>query len=403
MIIKYAILLTRKESGEAMNTFLYLEINFVGLCILFIFLFNRHRNFNVSSEQKAFDLLIKALIIMLLLDSGMWLIDGTIFPYSFLLNQIITATYYFFNCAIPFLWFYYTALYFRCTSFFFHRFRYLTILPLILNTLCILINFNTQWMYSIDSLNTYHRGPLFFLPVLLAFSYLILSGILAWKKEKMMTTSEEKENCLLIFLFLALPILGGLVQAFIYGVSAIWICTVLSSVMIFVNVQNSQMSTDVLTGLNNRFQFNKTLSQKLALPIDKKDYTLIMIDLNRFKQINDTLGHVAGDRALVCTAEILKKSCACKDAFLCRFGGDEFTIVCSTPNVPVVLEHIEYFVYQFNNSKKEKFQLSLSIGTAHCIEQGINTMDDLIHRADQRMYKQKMSYNLNNPPYLSES
>ena len=188
-----------------------------------------------------------------------------------------------------------------------------------------------------------------------------------------------------------LPVLAGIVQSFFYGVSLIWICAVLSLLMIFVNFQNRQITTDVLTGLNNRYQFNRYLARTVGNARENVQHSLILIDIDQFKQINDRYGHLNGDKALMIVSDILQKSSADTDAFLSRFGGDEFTIICKTICVKPLINQIERTIAAFNQSKKETFFLSLSIGRADLEGGTTKDPDDLISRADKDMYQKKQS------------
>jgi len=86
---------------------------------------------------------------------------------------------------------------------------------------------------------------------------------------------------------------------------------------------------DSLTGLPNRRYLDTILKQNAAAGFDETgSIALLHIDLDRFKQINDTLGHAAGDAMLIHVAHLLRASCR-QDDFVARIGGDEFVIVCS--------------------------------------------------------------------------
>lgn len=86
---------------------------------------------------------------------------------------------------------------------------------------------------------------------------------------------------------------------------------------------------DTLTGLPNRRYLDQVLSERAERAAEKGDsVALLHVDLDRFKQINDTLGHIAGDAMLVHAAELLRRHLGPAD-FVARVGGDEFIIVCS--------------------------------------------------------------------------
>jgi len=86
---------------------------------------------------------------------------------------------------------------------------------------------------------------------------------------------------------------------------------------------------DTLTGLPNRRYLDQVLAERATeSALNGASVALLHIDLDRFKQINDTLGHVAGDAMLVHTAELLRRNLGAGD-FVARVGGDEFIVVCS--------------------------------------------------------------------------
>jgi diguanylate cyclase (GGDEF)-like protein len=123
------------------------------------------------------------------------------------------------------------------------------------------------------------------------------------------------------------PILGGIVQGLFYGTSLTWPSVIVSFVIVYIYVLNRQISTDALTGLNNRRMLKRYLDLETNYADKDSRLFLIMLDADNFKSINDTFGHAAGDRALTQIAEILKALCNQRDCFLSRLGGDEFTIV----------------------------------------------------------------------------
>ncbi|MDZ8119410.1 GGDEF domain-containing protein [Pontiella agarivorans] len=88
-----------------------------------------------------------------------------------------------------------------------------------------------------------------------------------------------------------------------------------------------QATRDWLTGLYNRRYFEETLNDHLsAAQRYNRELSLILFDIDRFKQINDTSGHAAGDAALKAFADTLNSTARAAD-IVCRFGGDEFAVI----------------------------------------------------------------------------
>ena len=111
-------------------------------------------------------------------------------------------------------------------------------------------------------------------------------------------------------------------------------------------------------------------------------------DLDRFKSINDTYGHMAGDRALKLVADVLKKVFHNTSAILTRMGGDEFAIVIETDHMEFLTHTIRQITQELEcASKMEPFTLRMSIGIAK-YEDGMS-MIDLLNKADLDLYDQK--------------
>jgi diguanylate cyclase (GGDEF)-like protein/PAS domain S-box-containing protein len=150
---------------------------------------------------------------------------------------------------------------------------------------------------------------------------------------------------------------------------------------------------DELTGLPNRRGFI-TLSEqalKLAMRLER-DVLMIFIDVDHLKYINDTFGHLAGDRALVDTARVLRDSCREAD-IVARLGGDEFValmIVDSEQTADLVGERIKARVDSHNSESARGYTLSLSVGTTRSKAEG-TTLADLLAQADSALYDQKRS------------
>ncbi|MBF0264899.1 MAG: EAL domain-containing protein [Gammaproteobacteria bacterium] len=152
---------------------------------------------------------------------------------------------------------------------------------------------------------------------------------------------------------------------------------------------------DTLTGLFNRFSLEIKLEQAIAQNTrSNKQLAILFIDLDRFKIINDTLGHKAGDHLLVKVSEKLKALCQRQTDIVARIGGDEFVIVLSeltsptfaaltgTALVQVLSLPVEY--------GKHELLTSPSIGIAIYPDDG-ESIDTLLKNADTAMYHVKES------------
>ncbi len=149
---------------------------------------------------------------------------------------------------------------------------------------------------------------------------------------------------------------------------------------------------DKLTGLFNRGAFDARIKEAFEnYTALKKSFSIIVFDLNKFKQINDTLGHIAGDKVLKKVSECLEESFR-KDDFIARYGGDEFMVIIEDLSEEMANERIEIFnknlkKRRFVSQKHGEIKLSVSAGTAKVMEN--DTVESLIDRADKAMYESK--------------
>nr|WP_136252770.1 diguanylate cyclase [Ningiella ruwaisensis] len=150
---------------------------------------------------------------------------------------------------------------------------------------------------------------------------------------------------------------------------------------------------DALTGLPNRVMFNNRL--ELAISSKRRhgqhNYALLFVDLDRFKTINDTLGHHAGDEFLIEVAARLKQ-CKRSHDLLARLGGDEFVILVDSYNhlsdVEAIAQRIVDIVSRpFTIEKKEVYS-GASVGVAE-LSETYTTADDALRDADAAMYQAK--------------
>jgi diguanylate cyclase (GGDEF)-like protein len=149
---------------------------------------------------------------------------------------------------------------------------------------------------------------------------------------------------------------------------------------------------DPLTGLANRSLFNERLAEAMARHRDYGNpFALMLVDLDDFKAINDTMGHAAGDQLLMAVGDRLR-GCVRGGDTVARLGGDEFAVVLrggdETPNI--VGQRILVALRQPFHIDRRMLSLGASLGVveAGAAEPGL-TPDQLMHRADEAMYAGK--------------
>jgi diguanylate cyclase (GGDEF)-like protein len=162
---------------------------------------------------------------------------------------------------------------------------------------------------------------------------------------------------------------------------------------VLVNLQESRI--DALTGVGNRRMFDQSLASFRAL-FNRygKHFSLAIIDLDHFKKINDTHGHLHGDNALS-TVGALLRDMARETDIVARYGGEEFVILM--PETP--LGGACLFCERVRLAIETKLKVTASIGVASTENYGIT--DELVHAADQALYQAKEAGR--NRVFLSDS
>ncbi len=377
-----------------MQNALYVEISAVGIILLSVVLATQRQSNAASAAQRRFNHLVYATMVMLTVDAACWLVDGTRFLFARELNFALETIYYALHVILPYLW----ALYvegalstdLKAAN---RRIMFATI-PLVLFILALFFNLQYGFVFIIDSENVYHRAFGVYLYAFLSYAYLIYGSIRSLIKAKGASWVDDRRRYYTMAFFAVLPSLGGFIQLFFYGVSLNWILASVSILLVYIDAQNRQISTDPLTSLNNRRELSKYLQKEINEHDQAKDgqLSLVMMDVDGFKQINDTYGHFYGDGVLVNVSEVLKASCKNTDAFLARYGGDEFCIVLPSNMVvdaEEIIARVQQNVSNWNATHPNRKPIGLSIGYAQWDERIDINYESLLSRADQRMYEVK--------------
>ncbi|MGH1463598.1 MAG: diguanylate cyclase [Neptuniibacter sp.] len=153
--------------------------------------------------------------------------------------------------------------------------------------------------------------------------------------------------------------------------------------------------TDELTGLYNQRHFYKVLAKELdrAKRYNRK-LSIICFDLDRFKQINDTMGHLEGDRILKTVGSLLEQALRLSDIGV-RYGGDEFMIILPDTDIESAAKTAERIRYMFNKKcqhsveQTEVSETSVSVSFGVTETNGTEKPDHVVQRADLAMYEAK--------------
>ncbi len=368
--------------------FSYIEINLIAVTILMIIFFNiRNKKERYLYDQKLFILILFFNILILIVDTATWVLNTKSGDHARYMNIISNTVYYILNPVPCMLWSLYADFQINKDV---KRVKKISLplsLPVLINAVLALLSPAKGLLFYVDSNNVYYRGKLFLLMCLICYFYFVYTFIMLVSKKN----SIDKRQYIALVSFAFPPFLSAVFQIMFYGISMIWICMAFSLLIVFINIQNSQLYTDYLTGLYNRRQLDNYLYQKIRNKMQSKYLAGIMIDVNSFKQINDLYGHTAGDNALICVADILKKNFR-KNDFIARYGGDEFVVVMEIrekAELISMIDRLKEYIEEYNIKNDIPYEISLSIGyDIYKTKSGVSVQKFYKH-IDKLMYEDK--------------
>ncbi len=231
-------------------------------------------------------------------------------------------------------------------------------------------------------------SDMIFLLGLLIFIIASLIDMIIYNYNKYYSVSGEANSDIIITTAGALIFVSCLMISYLYyNIYSINIDTLQSHI---VNIAY----TDALTGLANRARCEQVMAM---LSEERSTYTIVSLDLNKLKHVNDTLGHHEGDRLIMGFATILSE-CFWDANLIGRMGGDEFIVVMTDEHALNCTKRIHelYNIITEWNNKEHAFQYSTSYGYAYSYEVPNGLANEVYMLADSRMYEMKKEHRNDN-------
>jgi diguanylate cyclase (GGDEF)-like protein len=217
----------------------------------------------------------------------------------------------------------------------------------------------------------------------------------------------QRAQVYLVVFFGFLTGAGAALDVIVDTGSLTWPCFAAALLYMYFFIVRSDLKIDSLTGIGNRYSFNEFID-RLARQGGKKissaqedsgnlrrsygireSWAIVMIDMDHFKEINDTLGHLEGDNALRDMAAIIK-SCIRRSDFAARYGGDEFVLATRAENdIRRLMDRIKDAIAAQNEKKIRPYTLEISYGYDVFTTGGEQSIDDFLVHVDGLMYKHK--------------
>lgn len=355
-----------------------------------VLLIYRHVTYDMGSRKEidAFRLFLVS-FVMFILCNGVC-IWANYFSIG-MLGTVFTTISLIALCATAYFWFYYIEL--RLSP---HRlenktYSILMTIPMLVVMLMIASSQLTHFIFYYDHTGSYCRGPLYFIILLAASLYLVTASVHTYQCMEFAKTSSQKKQYYYLIIFILFPFIAGIIDFLFAHLPSMELVVLFGIVLIYLNLQHSQIYRDALTGLNNRRLTDEYLVERIAFVDEDKPLYCLMADVDMFKEINDKFGHLEGDRALQLVAEVLKKYTDIDHYYISRWGGDEFVIIVDRGSDFDPDEFKRRFVTDVEKEQKRHnlpYDIAISLGCSKCEDPSMG-VEEIIRLADKRMYDDK--------------
>ena len=381
----------RKIHLELDYFFFYLEASVFCIAVLVILLIHNRRYSTREEKQIWFNRTIMAHILYLLSDIGWAAVIGGYLPRTRPAVVFFNLTNYVLLSLMAYDWLMYTAASLDLKNRNHPKKRYLFLLPLAVSVLILMTAYAMSpyfWVSEDGELTAWYYPMFIAAPVL----YLTAACVLSLRKARKTHFREERMLFRLIGYYPMGVLAFGLVQTYLLkGPLFCFGCTIML-LSFYIQHMQTLVSVDSLTRMNNRGQIDRYMDQ--VKYSDGIQTYAVMLDVNRFKQINDTFGHAEGDRALILVSRSLKQMMgrSGQPGFLGRYGGDEFTIFFRSPEKDWQPEQAIGLLRELLREKQQEnglpYTLEITAGY-DLLRNREDTLEECLARADQKLYEEK--------------
>ena len=272
--------------------------------------------------------------------------------------------------------------------------RRLLATPVLVSALLVITAYRTGLVFYVDDNGRLVNGTFYVILVIVPFAYLIASSVKAFSRFANKDRYVDRNIYFMIGVFPFAPIILGAMQAIYWRIPFLCYGTVAAVYYVYLTTQEDLISIDPLTQTNNRNQLYKYLVQKMRNEEPGMSLFLIMVDIDRLRDINEAYGHAEGDRALNRVARAIKDACQGSRSrmFLSRYGADEFVVVAEMAyraEAAWLADQIKNEVKRATNVDAAPYDIHVSVGISQYDYQVPVTIQSFIARADSDLYQNK--------------
>ena len=374
-------------------TFFYVEANIVCIVIFILMMMRDLGAVGRQAKQMIFVNIIISHMLYFVSDIGWVLILGGYIPRTLLsvaffniLNAILLS-------AITGFWFVYVELSQGEKYITAFKARIIALVPAMIETVVMIFLF-LVFPKTVAGDNTELTATYYVIFIAVPALYISVSSVRSFLRAFRKDNYAIRNRLLVCAVYPVFLTIFGILQ--VVWINAPIFCFGSTTMMLYVYIisLNDLVSLDELTKLNNRTQLMKyVVAESSKQGAEKAVHYILMIDLNKFKQINDQFGHIEGDIALKRTADALKDACSDRalKTFIARYGGDEFIIIIRTDNEDTVRDlcaNIDKALIRINDAAGAAYKLSASIGYSSYTGD-VFAFQKALSEADEALYRNK--------------
>lgn len=369
-------------------TAIFISNGLAAMLMILLLFSHRRRSRNLFYDDKLFSWMCRLTLVLSICETAVFCIDGIVFTGSIFISRVLNSFIFMSNAVFSFCWVVYV--YYKLFGNFERLKQKMWIIIPGAFVFCLaFFNIFFDVFFTINEANVYIRKPLAYINYLVTYGYLIYGSCLV-----IVYRNKIKRYMFMPVIVFMVPIfIGSLIQMCFYGIALIWVSVALGLTSLYVNLQNEATLMDPLTKLYNREYLLRYLGECIQKYNHQKILCGMMIDINSFKYINDTYGHLEGDFVIEAVGSVLLKQVG-KNGIASRYGGDEFIIVKFFDDLEAIEQlknNIVQAMKDFNDQHTLEYEVNLSIGVG-LYQESFHNVDDFMRCIDKKMYEEKSKY-----------
>ncbi len=346
---------------------------------------DRKKHSGSNKEYVTFKLMLVSNLCQCIMETLTIVLDGAQFPGARVLAMIANTFLFLNNICLVGLWAFYADMKVRHEKPLKRKAVIIKFFLLAISLIFVIINIFTPVYFEITEQNQYVRAFLFPFSGLVTYLYLALGTFDIYRHRVRM----HSKAIMPVLTFLMPVVIATVIQFIFTGISLLWAGVAVGLASAYMSLLDESSSIDVISGLFSRHHLNYYLTLLPEKPTPSKNIYGIMIDGDKFKQINDEHGHLIGDDAIASIGRVLSKAVD-KNDMIFRYGGDEFVIIGilgEDRTVEDIVDRINLQAEWFNKTERKPYKLKFSMGYTMYIpgEKG----REFVARMDNEMYKNK--------------